>query len=101
MLKRAQYPIKQLWPKPVLKRYLSFNDAFWNQRSDMLDHYEQSGGDYHGADEDETSEEVESKEYDDLTLGCDKDFWVLFMSIYDIILLNISDLISWRFMILF
>ena len=74
MLKRAQYPIKQLWPKPVLKRYLSFNDAFWNQRSDMLDHYEQSGGDYHGADEDETSEEVESKEYDDLTLGCDKDF---------------------------
>ena len=32
MMKRGQYPIKQLWPKSVLKRYLNFNDAVWEQR---------------------------------------------------------------------
>ena len=78
MLKRAQYPIKQLWPMAVLKRYMNFNDAFCKQRNDMMDNYEASGGAYHGDDDagDSASESsaVEAKEYEDMTLGCDKDF---------------------------
>ena len=78
MLKRAQYPIKQLWPKSVLKRYLNFNDAVWEQRNDMMDNYEASGGVYHGEDEEDMTldeeDEVEEKEYEDMTLECDKDF---------------------------
>lgn len=75
MLKRAQYPIKQLWPQPLLKRYMSFNDAFWYQRHEIMENYEAAGGAYHGEDEEgESSESIETKEYEDLTLGCDKDF---------------------------
>ena len=76
ILKRSQYPIKQLWPRSILRRYLNSNDVFFEQRDNIFAHYEESGGDYHGEDVTSSEEDmvVEEKEYEDLTLQCDKDF---------------------------
>ena len=78
LLKSCSYPIKQLWPKGVLGRYMHFNDEFHALRKEMCDAYEASGGKYHG-DEKESGEDEgsdEGKEYDDesVHLDCDKDF---------------------------
>ena len=76
LLKNYLYPIKQLWPKGVLKRYINFNDVFSEQRKEMFDTYERAGGVYHG-DGESSSDENDSnqeKEYEDVELDCDKDF---------------------------
>ena len=75
MLKGCLYPIKQLWPKSVLKRYINFNNAFTKLRDEMFDSYEKAGGTYHGAPKVSDDEEVvEEKEYENVELDCDKDF---------------------------
>ena len=75
MLKSCLYPIKQLWPKSVLKRYMNFNDKFTALRFEMFDSYEKAGGTYHGApDKSDDEEIIEEKEYENVELDCDKDF---------------------------
>ena len=75
MLKNCLYPIKQLWPKSTLKRYIHFNNVFVKLRVEMFESYEKDGGTYHGAPDDSDDEEVvEEKEYERVELDCDKDF---------------------------
>ena len=76
MLKNCLYPIKQLWPKGILKRYIHFNDVFSSQRKEMFETYKRAGGVYHGEVEQsgEETPSVEEKEYEDTVLDCDKDF---------------------------
>ena len=76
-LKNCLYPIKQLWPMGILKRYIYFNDKFTSQREEMFRSYQRGGGVYHGVPErssDENHHEDEEKEYEDVVLDCDKDF---------------------------
>ena len=80
MLKNCMYPIKQLWPKGILARYMHFNDTFKDLRKELCDAYEASGGVYHGgeqesddADDDDEGAD-EEKEYENVDLECDKEF---------------------------
>ena len=76
LLKKTQYPIKQLWPKSVLKRYKNFTYAFNLQREEIFESYEKAGGTYHPSTEDSRSETepCEEKQYEHVDLDCDKDF---------------------------
>ena len=76
LLSNCLYPIKQLWPKGVLKRYMNFSDVFTSKRKEMFDAYEASGGEYHGQQEENNSADATTtQEYGDVELDCDKDFW--------------------------
>ena len=76
LLKNCSYPIKQLWPKGVLGRYMHFNDTFHDLRKTIFDAYEENEGDYHGADEDPDDEDDSGDEEKqiEVDLECDKDF---------------------------
>ena len=76
LLTNCLYPIKQLWPKGILKRYMNFIQVFAVQREEMFEAYEASGGVYHGAEEKSSDggSETEEKEYEDVELDCDKGF---------------------------
>ena len=73
------YPIKQLWPKGVLCRYMHFNDApVHTHREELFDSYEALGGTFHGKDtttsDGAADESEEHDEYEEIELDCDKDF---------------------------
>ena len=75
LAKQVAYPMPQLWPKQVLKRYMHFHKVFGRQRRSMFENYEQSGGDFHGeepSDEDCTTEEEKKDGLQEL--DCDQVF---------------------------
>ena len=53
-LRVANYPMTRLWPLGVVRRHIHFLKALKEHRDRMFKAYEDTGGDYYGA---ETSEE--------------------------------------------
>ena len=79
LLGKSMYPIKQLWPKGVICRFMNFNQAFHTNRKDIFDSYQASGGTFHGdtggsSDDEPSNEDAEDVGYEDAELDCDKDF---------------------------
>ena len=81
-MKIAQYPIPQLWPKTVVKRYMHFQDVLHRQRDTLFEVYEADGGEYHGEPPESSNDEADEEKQSGIELDCDLDFW-LFMSSVD------------------
>ena len=73
LLKQVQYPIPTLWPKPIVKRYIHFNNIVHRQREQMFKTYEDNGGDFHGPDEESEYEDTPEQK-DSQDLDCDMVF---------------------------
>ena len=71
LLKHAQYPIPQLWPKQVVKRYIHFNKVFHEMRQTIFNTYEASGGEYHGPPPESDYEELDEEKQSQQDLQCD------------------------------
>ena len=74
LMKIAQYPIPQLWPKTVVKRYMHFQDVFHRQHDTLFEVYEADGGEYHGEPPESSNDEADEEKQPDIELDCDLDF---------------------------
>ena len=68
--KGIAYPVTQFWPTYILKRFIHFNQTFWQNLPTVFSSYEDAGGKYYNeSDDDEGDGDIT-----DDSAGCDDVF---------------------------
>ena len=73
MEKTIAYPVTSFWPGFILRRFVHYNQTFWNKLPSVFKSYEAAGGNYY-PDSDEAEEDVGDGELMEGDAGCDNVF---------------------------